>query len=357
MSFSPEKNLWAVILAGGIGSRFWPASTPRRPKQLLQLASDKPLIVDTVERISDLIPTERVRILTGDRLVAPMSGALPDFDQSNFFVEPRAAGTAPVLAWAAARIAKVDPDAVMVSLHTDHLISPPDVFRDQIREAAELAVRHQRLFTLGVVPTRPETGYGYIRQGRSLGGEDDGDSTAFEVERFVEKPDLDTATRYLADGHYLWNAGIFIWQVRDLLAQIRLHTPEIADLIPLLERDDTEGFFERVPTVTIDEGLLERSDRVGVLPSRFAWDDIGAWDAVYRTQPLDSRGNAVVGEAVAVDSDGCVLYADDGPIVAFGVDDLIVVRTDGMTFVTHRDRAADLKSLIGELPDRLRSLE
>lgn len=345
-------HLWTVILAGGIGSRFWPASTPSNPKQLLKLGSDKPLIRDTVERILPLVPAERLRILTGGHLADPILGALPELGPGNLLLEPRAAGTAPVLAWAAAEIERRDPEAVMISLHADHAISPAHRFRDRLELAARLAVRHRRLFTIGAVPDRPETGYGYIRTGAELPGGD-----GHEVATFVEKPDLATAHGYLAEGGYLWNTGLFVWRVGDLLDQLERHTPELAELIPILREGGTEEFFRRTPNLSIDEGLLERSDRVGVVASDFSWDDIGAWDAVFRTHALDEHGNAAIGEAYAVESGGNVLYAQDGPIVAFGVDDLVIVRTAGVTFVAPRDRAPDLKTLLGQLPERLRTLD
>jgi mannose-1-phosphate guanylyltransferase len=236
------------------------------------------------------------------------------------------------------------------------VIDPPATFRSQILEAAKLASLHGRLFTLGAVPDRPETGYGYIHVGSELTG-DGKTSGGFEVARFVEKPNAETAASYVADGGYLWNTGIFIWRVRDLLDQIERCTPEIAEFLPLLRSGNTPDFFDRVPNLSIDEGLLERSDRVGVLPTRFRWDDIGAWDAVYRTHDLDTHGNVIIGEGHAVDSRGSILYADDGPIVTFGVDDLIVVRTRGVTFVSHRSQAARMKTLLEALPERLRALE
>jgi mannose-1-phosphate guanylyltransferase len=352
-----DDHLWAVILAGGIGSRFWPASTPRRPKQLLHLASDRPLIRETVERIEPLIPPERLRILTGPQLAMPIGAALPSFGPGQFFLEPRAAGTAPVLAWAAAKIARLDPEAVMVSLHSDHVIEPADVFRAQIRKAAELAAAHRRLFTIGAVPDRPETGYGYIRVGAPLPATDGLPAGGFAVDRFVEKPNASTAARYLEEGGYLWNTGIFAWRARDLLAELERHTPELAELVPLLRGDDPDSFFDRVPSLSIDEGLLERSDRVAVLPAEFHWDDIGAWDAVFRTHPLDEHGNALIGDAHAVDTRQSVLYADDGPIVAFGVDGLVVVRTGGVTLIASRERSAELKDLLARLPERVRTLE
>jgi mannose-1-phosphate guanylyltransferase len=347
-----------VILAGGVGSRFWPVSTPSRPKQLLPLASDRPLIEDTVRRIVPLVPQERLRILTGAHLAGPILRALPELGAGNLLLEPRAAGTAPVLAWAAAELERRDPDAVMVSLHSDHVIEPAEAFRALIARAAELAVAHGRLFTVGAVPTRPETGYGYIRVGAPLTGVESGrGDPGNEVACFVEKPDRATAEAYLASGEHLWNTGLFVWRAADLLDQMERFTPEMAELIPIVREGGTEEFFRRAPTLSIDNALLERSDRVGVLRATFAWDDVGAWDAVARTRQPDERGNVTLGDAHAVDCGGTIVYADDGPVVAFGVDDLVIVRTHGTTFVAHRDRTPDLKSLLARLPDRLRDLD
>jgi len=350
-----DRHLWTVILAGGVGSRFWPASTPSHPKQLLPLAGPRPLIRETVERILPLVPQERLRILTGRHLADPICAALPELEPGNLFLEPRAAGTAPVLAWAAAEIERRDPDAVMISLHADHVIDPADAFRDRLRLAAELAVRDRRLFTLGAQPDRPEIGYGYIRVGEVIetGGPE---NAAHIVEAFVEKPDRATATRYLEEGGYLWNTGLFVWRVADLLDQLERFTPELSSLLPILREGGTEEFFRQAPTLSIDNGLLERSDRVGVVTANFHWDDVGAWDAVYRTHPRDENGNVSIGEVYSLDARGCALYADDGPLVAFGVEDLVIVRASGVTFVAHRDRVSELKDLLATLPEELRTL-
>lgn len=355
---APPPHLWTVILAGGVGSRFWPVSTPGRPKQLLPLASERPLVRDTVDRIVPLVPQERLRILTGGHLAAPLLEALPELGPGNLLLEPRAAGTAPVLAWAAAELERRDPDAVMVSLHADHVIDPPEAFRALVARAAELAAGHRRLFTIGVTPTRPETGYGYIRLGEPLDPLE-GDrhpERGHAVAEFVEKPGHETAVAYLESGLFLWNSGLFVWRAGDLLDGLERHSPELGELIPILREGGTEEFFARAPTISIDEALLERSDRVAVVRATFAWDDVGAWDAVARTRPADADGNVALGEAYAVDSRGSVLYADDGPVVAFGVDDLVVVRTAGVTFVTHRSRSPELKTLLERLPEHLRNL-
>ena len=357
---APAENphLWAVVLAGGVGSRFWPVSTPRRPKQLLPLASEKPLIRDTVERITPLVPQERLRILTGAHLADPILATLPELEPGNLLLEPRAAGTAPVLAWAAAELERRDPDAVMVSLHSDHVIHPPEAFRALLARAAELAAGHRRLFTIGAPPTRPETGYGYVRLGPPLPAleGDPHPEPGNAVAEFVEKPLRHVAEQYLASGLYLWNTGLFVWRVADLLDGLERHAPEFRELVPLLREGGTEEFFRLAPTVSVDQALLERSDRVGVVRATFSWDDVGAWDAVARTRAADEHGNVVLGEAFAVDSRDSILYADDGPVVVFGVDGLVVVRTAGITFVADRGRSPDLKALLERLPEGLRTL-
>ncbi|HLU25574.1 MAG TPA: sugar phosphate nucleotidyltransferase [Longimicrobiales bacterium] len=349
-SSSDQPTIWAVILAGGVGSRFWPLSTPDRPKQLLPLAGDRPMIATTVARILPLVPAERLRILTGERLVRPILDALPGFGIEHLFVEPKARGTAPVLAWAAHRIAREDPDAVMISLHADHVIEPDDEFRALLAGIARLCVQYQRLFTIGVQPTRPETGYGYIRVGQRLGPMLD----AYEVLDFVEKPDRDTAQEYLLRGDFLWNSGLFVWPVRFFLDQIRTHTPELATLLPLLDRGEDAEFFDRAPELSIDVGLLERSDRVAVARATFRWDDVGTWDAVGRTLPTDAAGNVRVGDAHVVDSENCIAWSEDGSVVVFGARDLVVVRTGRLTLVLPRERSADLKVLLEAIPEHVR---
>jgi mannose-1-phosphate guanylyltransferase len=348
-----------VILAGGVGSRFWPVSTPARPKQLLPLASERPLIRDTVDRITPLVPPERLRILTGARLADPILAALPELGPGNLLLEPAARGTGPVLAWAAAELERRDPDAVMVSLHSDHVIQPPEAFRALVARAAALAAGHRRLFTIGAVPTRAETGYGYVRLGPALPALEVDAADAqpgYEVARFVEKPDRETAEGYVASGEYLWNTGLFVWRAADLLDEMERVSPELAELVPIARAGGTEEFFARAPTVAVDTAVLERSARVGVVRATFDWDDVGAWDAVARTRGTASTENCVVGEGWAVQSAGTTIYAEDGPVVAFGVKDLVIVRTHGITFVAHRDRSPDLKALLAELPESLRNL-
>jgi len=336
------------VLAGGVGSRFWPVSTPTRPKQLLPLAGETPLIRQTIDRIEPLVGRERIRILTGGALAGAILGALEGYTAGQLMLEPRARGTAPVLAWAAHAIERASPGAVMLSLHADHVIEPAAGFRAQLARIASLSVRHDRLFTVGAVPNRPETGFGYIRVGPALPGSDE----AFEVAEFVEKPVREVAEQYVQEG-YLWNTGLFVWPARRFLEELTMHTPEVAAHLPLLDEGRIVEFFQRVPTITVDEGLLERSRRIGVVRAAFDWDDIGAWDAVARTHPTDAAGNVVHGDAHLIDSSGCIAWADDGALVAFGAQDLVIVRAGGVTFVAPRDRASELKELLKQLPPRL----
>lgn len=338
-----------MVLAGGIGSRFWPVSTPDRPKQLLPLASEQPLLADTVQRILPLVPAERLRILTGAHLAKPILAAVPELGAESMLLEPRARGTAPVLAWAAHEITRHDPAGVMISLHADHVIAPDDAFRALLASVGHRAATDDRLFTIGIEPTRAETGYGYIRVGPQLST----DPALYEVASFVEKPNLATAEEYLSAGDYLWNSGIFIWRAATLLEELRRHTPELAALLPLLEAGDPEQFFREAPNLSIDEGLLERSDRVAVARATFSWDDVGAWDAVARTRSPDSNGNIGIGDTHLIESEGCIAWAEEGSIVIFGARDLVVVRSGGVTFVAPREKTSALKEMLQQLPERL----
>jgi mannose-1-phosphate guanylyltransferase len=274
---------------------------------------------------------------------------VPHLSQDSLMVEPRARGTGPVLAWAAAAIARQDPNAVIVSLHSDHVISPNEAFQQLLVSGAQCALTHQRLLTIGVTPTRPETGYGYIKPGARL----DTSFDAYDVQQFVEKPDRELATQYIQRG-YLWNSGIFIWPARLFLAEVARHSTEIAPHLPHAEAGDAESFFRAVPNISVDEAVLERSEKVAVMPATFLWDDVGAWDAVGRTRRQDEHGNVTVGEVSLLDASNCIAWSDQGPLVLYGTEDLVVVRANNITFVAPRDRTPELKRLIEQLPPELR---
>ncbi len=329
-----DTRTWVMILAGGVGSRFWPASTFERPKQLLPLASDRPLIADTLDRARALAPDERVRILAGQHLVGPFRSVISTVPETMFWVEPKARGTAPVLAWA---------DGVMVSLHSDHLVQPMDAFVDTVRTAVRIAARDELLISIGAPPDRIEPGYGHIELGAQLA--EAGPAEAFRIARFHEKPDEETARRYV-DAGFLWNTGIFVWKASTLLRELREHAPEIHEKLPLIEESDA-AFFDAVPEAVIDRAVMERSRNVATVRALFRWDDVGSWEALARTRSPDMMGNFVVGRGTVIDGSGSIVYADEGSsVVVLGADDLIVVQSGGTTMVLPRDRAPELKELL-----------
>lgn len=356
----PDLPLHTVVLAGGVGSRFWPASTPSRPKQILPLASERPLITETVERALALVAPERLHILASEGLRSSLAKVLPALPAESWWIEPRAKGTGPVLAWAAHRLLRRDSDAIMVSLHADHAIRPTSALVALLEDAAELASRTELLWTVAVPPNRPETGYGWIRPGDPIETPMDASprsrsdaERAFRVREFCEKPDLATARRYLRKG-YLWNSGIFVWRAATFLEQVRQLSPEIAPHLSLLERGDEKGYFDAVEKVSVDEAVLERSEQVGAIRATFEWDDLGSWASLPRSGSPDDMDNTARGELLAVDAHRNLTWSDDGPVVLWGVDDLIVIRANGITVVAPRDRSAQWKTLLDAVPDSIR---
>ena len=343
---------WAVILAGGVGSRFWPLSTPRRPKQLLPLITESPLLADTVARLSELVPAERTLVVTNASLASAVRALLPQLPAENVIAEPRAAGTAPALTWAAATIARRGhAEDVMICVHADWAIGDDAEFRATLARAATLAEREHSLVTVGIVPARPDPGFGYIEPGEPVNGAA-GDG-ARRVARFVEKPNRETAARMVANG-YLWNSGIFVWRAGDFIAEVRARSPEVAPCLPLADSEDIAAFFKAVTPISVDEGVLERSPRVLVIPGDFGWDDVGTWAALHRVRRRDDSGNATFGDVHAVQASNNVVHAESGTVVLYGVSDLVVVAQEGLTLVTTKERAAELKLLLDALPASVR---
>ncbi len=343
-------STWSVVLAGGVGSRFWPLSTPRRPKQLLPLVGERPLLVETLDRIAPLVPAERTLVLTNAELADPVREAVPAVPPENVLAEPRPAGTAAALAWAAQEIERRDgPEAVMICVHADWAVADADGFRRALTDAVAVAEREHGLVTVGIVPTRPEIGYGYIEPGEPTGG-----GPARRVARFVEKPDRARAEQLCAAG-CLWNSGIFVWRVGDFLDEVRRLTPEVAPALASAN-GDAERFFAEVRSVSVDVGVLERSDRVHVIPGEFGWDDVGTWAALARVREPDAAGNSASGDVHALQATGNVVHAEGNAVVLYGVEGLVVVAREGLTLVTTIDRAAELKTLLDSLPARLRDL-
>jgi len=338
---------WAVILAGGSGTRFWPLSSPANPKQLLPLAGPQSTAEAAFDRLRDLVPADRVLLVTGARLAGPLQAKL-GVPAENVLVEPRARSTGPALVWGSWVARSRDPDAVVLSTHADWHVPDPPAFVRTADRALSLAERTARLVTVGVIPTRPETGYGYVVPGAPIDG-------GFAVAQFREKPSPAGAEKLIAEGA-LWNSGLFAWRADTLMAEIERHTPEVARAMPALVRNDVVGFFDQCGEVSIDVGVLERSAAVAVVPGDFAWDDIGTWESLARVRPLDPDGNVLVGNVTAVGATNSIGWSDRLPIVLAGVSNVVVVEANGRILVMDRSQAADLKRVLDRLPNDVRDI-
>jgi len=335
-------STWAAILAGGSGTRFWPLSTAERPKQFLPLISDRPLLAQTVARLHGLVPPERMLILTGPSLVDRVAATVPEIPHGNIFAEPRAASTAPALAWAAHWIAKHDPGGEMLSLHADWAVGDDAAFRAAAAQALAVAVEQDVLVTVGIKPTRNETGYGYIVPGAAAG-------RGRKVKRFIEKPSAARAALLRRRGG-LWNSGLFAWSAARFLGEAGAYAEELAPGWPALTNGDAPRFFAAVTPVAVDVAVLERTPRLAVVTGTFAWDDIGSWDALLRVRRRDARGNVTVGNVTLGDDvKNSVIWAENEEIAVAGIEDMVVVRANGHTLVMPTGHPEKLKALVQSL--------
>lgn len=343
--------LWAVVFAGGIGSRFWPLSTPDRPKQVLSLVGDRPLIAETVARLAPVVPPERVLVVTSRDIAPAIRAVIAEVPPGNVLVEPRPLGTAAALAWGVTEVARRGgPDAVVCAMHADLAVGFPGEFRRALGAAAAAASREQRLVALGAPPTRPEPAFGYLVPEAAA----DGGGALRSAARFVEKPDVETAAALIAQGA-LWHTGVVVARAgvaREALAE---RTPEVAAGLDALASGEPDRFADVARSVSIERGLLERSDGLDVLPVDCLWDDVGTWACLRRSRDLDDSGNGASGEAHFVDAASNVVHTERGPVVLYGVSQLLVVAIDGVTFVTTLDRARDLRPLLDALPPDVRA--
>lgn len=346
--------LHGVIMAGGSGERFWPLSRKATPKQLLNIVGQETMIEQAADRLRPLVDESRTWAVTTVSQATPLRRLLPGIPDSHILKEPVGRNTAPCIALAAYAIAREDPQAVMVILPADHVISPKGKFQKTLRAAARAAGETGGLITIGVAPTFPATGYGYIRRGRKVGRF--ASSEFYRVERFIEKPDRARARKLVLSPLYTWNSGIFIWTFTAIARALEEHLPEIArglsplKSLPLRRRNSfLRQTYPGLPAVSIDYGIMEKDREVLVTAAGFKWDDVGSWSALDKYLPADRAGNRRRGDVVVLDCDRC-LGVSDGPLVGLvGVADLVVVATGDAVLVCPRGKAQDVKKLVGKL--------
>ncbi len=344
-------DLYCVLMAGGSGTRFWPASRRGQPKQFLRIGGEEPLLAQTWSRLEDFVPPERVLVVTTADQVAQVTEVLPQLPPLNLLVEPEARNTGPCVALAAHEIHRRSPDSVQIVLPADHVIRPRESFQRTLRAAAREANQSGALIVCGIQPTFPATGFGYI-QVAEIARQVDGQSV-YRVQRFVEKPDAARAQSFLAEGGYYWNAGIFVWHTRAILRAIERWMPEThAALIGATRGVDIGEIYRSLPKVSIDVGVLERASGVRMIPIDYFWSDVGSWSSLAEVTEASAAGNSVSGgaELVAEESSGCIVHAAPGEVVALlGVNDLIVVHAGKATLVLPRERAQDVRRIVERL--------
>ncbi|MBX6314661.1 MAG: mannose-1-phosphate guanylyltransferase [Isosphaeraceae bacterium] len=351
--------LHAVVMAGGSGTRFWPKSRRNRPKQLLRLYGDATMLQQTVARIAPLVPPERVLIVTGADQAAAIREQLPDLPAANIVAEPCPRDTAPCVGLAASIIARKDPGGTMIVMPADHVIEPRDQFVRTVRAAVLVIEEDPTAFvTFGIKPTRPETGYGYIERGELLGRPEG--IALHEVIQFREKPDRATAERFLAEGRFAWNSGIFVWRAKAILEALAAHRPGLAAALGRvantlgtpMERATLDLEFPRMEKIPIDKAVMEKAANVRVLEVVYDWNDVGDWRALTALVPPDAKENTIQGPAHAVDTKGTIIVADDGRLVAtLGVEDLVIVQSGGATLIARKDQLDKLKMLVEGLDE------
>ena len=348
-------RFYAVVPAGGSGTRLWPLSRVARPKFLLPLPGPRSMLQETVERLLPLANLSDIFVITGEAHVAEVALQLPDLDTEQVIVEPTPRGSGPAIGLGTAIIARRDPDALVGSFAADHVVERPVEFQRVVREAIR-AAEEGCLVTIGIQPTYPETVYGYIRAGAEL-AELPGSGICV-VEQFKEKPDLETATRYVSAGNYLWNASMFVWRASVLLDEMRRFLPDLAEALERIAANwDTPrrattlaALWPGIRDVTIDHGILERSERVAVIPGDFGWTDLGDFHGFGTVVATSADENVVVGtQLLAQDARGSVIVGNGRLIAVVGIDNVIVVDTDDALLVCERSRAQDVKKVVEEL--------
>lgn len=350
------QGMFAVIMAGGGGTRLWPTSRESYPKQMHALAGDKPLVQETVDRLGDIVGSENVYIITNTHHAQLIRNLMPACCD-RVLIDPFRRDTAPCVGLAATYLSLKDPNAVMGIFAADHFIGDAGEFSRIVRAAEGLAAQGH-VVTIGIKPTEPATGYGYIELDKSFGTV--GGLEVFYSKRFAEKPDPDTAREYFRSGRYMWNSGIFFWSIPTILGLFEKHLPQVYKRLMRIrdsvgtdsEQDVLLHEYDGMQRISVDYGIMEKLDEILVIPGEFGWNDVGSWTTVYELSPSDANGNSVKGTHLGVDTRNSLIIGQEGKVVAtIGVEDLIIVDTDGALLVCRRDRAQDVKKIVDTLKD------
>ena len=345
-----------VIMAGGKGERFWPKSRINLPKQFLSLTDDgKSMIQHTIERIKSLVNIENVYVVTNEMYKSLVLEHVPDIPNDNIIIEPVAKNTAPCIGLAAMHIAKKDINSKMIILPSDHLIKFNEIFIDTLKTALDVVEKGDNLVTIGITPNYPETGYGYINFTK---GENFKDSAnLYEVLRFVEKPNLEKAKEYLTSGQYLWNSGMFVWRASTILKNFKEYLPEIYEgLQKIGESIGTEKYeevlkkeFSNLPSESIDYGIMEKARNIYVIPGNFGWDDVGSWLSLGRINKTNQDGNVINGNVISIKTKNSIIQGNEKLIATIGLEDIVIVDTDDVTLICHKNNSQEVKEIINNL--------
>jgi len=353
-----DNPVYAVIMAGGSGTRLWPRSRKKKPKQLLDIVSSKTMIQETVDRLGGIVESDRVIVVVGELHAQEIDRQLALVPTENILIEPQGRNTAPCIGLAAVHARARDKDAIMVVLPSDHLIRNATRFRSVVKAAVEVAQEGKFLVTIGIEPEFPETGYGYVQIGKkidSVRGED-----VYKVIAFKEKPTAAVAKKFLKSGKYMWNSGMFVWKADTVLEQIKIHLPKLhkglmkieASLGKDTEQKVLEKVYESIEGESIDYGVMEKAKDVALLKGDFGWNDIGSWAAMEQLWPKDTDGNFLDAEVVSIESSGNIIHSTKKLVAVIGLKDIVIIETEDALLVCAKDRAPDVRRAVDELKDR-----
>jgi len=344
--------MYAVIMAGGVGKRFWPRSRKEKPKQFLSILDSKTMIQETVSRLYPVIPKNKIYYLLNPQQKPQLVKQIPKIKNENIILEPFGKNTAPCIGLAAIHLKHFDPDAVMVVLPSDHIIKDKKTFQKALKIGKEIAQDSNGLVTIGITPDRPSTGYGYIQHAEKV-SKINGISV-FKVKTFAEKPNKETALLFLESGDFVWNSGMFIWKASTILQEIKNHIPELyigleklANYIgKKIYQQQLEKFYKQIRSISIDYGVMEKAENVFVIKCDFGWNDIGSWDEVYKLSTKDKKGNAIIGKGIAFESKNCFIHSDDELVAVVDMENIVVVKAENAILICPRDKTQRVKELV-----------